>query len=44
MPDYEKMYYTLFNATEKAINMLIEAQNKCEDIYVETADEEETEK
>lgn len=34
MADFEKMYYELFRATEKAINILIEAQNKCEDMYI----------
>jgi len=34
--DYKEMYYELMSATEEAINMLIEAQQKCEDIYVET--------
>ncbi len=28
------MYYELFRATEKAINILIEVQNKCEDMYI----------
>ncbi|MDO4811479.1 MAG: hypothetical protein Q3985_05995 [Eubacteriales bacterium] len=38
--DYRKMYYTLFRSTEKAINDLIAAQQVCEDIFVETCDEE----
>lgn len=38
--DYKKMYYTLFRATEDAINGLIAAQQACEDIFVETCDEE----
>ncbi len=33
--NYKKMYHELFNATEKTINILIEAQQKCEDIYVD---------
>ena len=33
MPDYQKMYKTLFIATEKAIEILIDAQQHCEDIY-----------
>ena len=41
MPDYKEMYLSLFRATEKAINILIEAQNKCEDMYIEAEDEEE---
>ena len=59
MPDYQKMYYTLFHATEdaismlgippysaeelavrtKAVNRLMQAQQTCEDIYVESDDE-----
>ena len=34
-PDYQKMYHIMFNATEQAINLLIEAQQKCEDLFVE---------
>ena len=36
MPDYKEMYLTLFRATEKAINMLIKAQQECEDRYMES--------
>ncbi len=36
--NYKKMYHELLNATEKAINILIEAQQKCEDIYVDECD------
>ena len=34
MPDYKKMYFTLFRATEQAINTLIEAQRACEELYI----------
>lgn len=34
MPDYKEMYLTLFRATEQAINLLITAQQTCEDMYV----------
>lgn len=34
MPDYKKMYLTLFRATEQAINTLIEAQRECEELYI----------
>jgi len=34
LSNYEKMYKILFNAAEDAINILIKAQQKCEDIYV----------
>ena len=56
MTDYQKMYYTLFHATEdaisllgtppcseqevpvrnKAIHLLIAAQQACEDIYIDS--------
>ncbi len=39
MPDYQKMYVTLVHETEKAINILIDAQRKCEEMYI---GEEET--
>ena len=41
MVDYKKMYLTLFNATEDAINALenvrqalINAQRECEELYI----------
>lgn len=34
MPDYKKMYLTLFRATEQAINTMIEAQRECEEMYI----------
>ena len=34
MPDYKKMYLTLFNATEEAINILEAAQLECEELYI----------
>ena len=34
MPDYKEMYLTLFRATEQAINLLVAAQQTCEDMYV----------
>lgn len=33
MPNYKKMYFTMLNAMEDAINILISAQQKCEDLY-----------
>ena len=38
MPDYKKMYYELFRASEEAINLLIKAQQRCEELYL-SADE-----
>ena len=34
MPDYKEMYLTMLKASEQAIQFLIEAQQKCEEIYV----------
>lgn len=31
MPDYKELYYTLLRETEKALRLLIEAQQDCED-------------
>lgn len=41
MANYKQMYLTLLDATEKAINELVSAQRACEDIYVNSSDEEE---
>lgn len=38
MTDYKEMYHELMSAAERAINILIEAQQKCEDIYAETCE------
>ena len=42
MPDYKEMYFTMVRASEKAINTLVEAQRKCEELYLE-GEEEKTE-
>ncbi|MBQ8337933.1 MAG: hypothetical protein IJY33_02185 [Oscillospiraceae bacterium] len=39
--NYKKMYFTLLDASEKAIEILVEGQHKAEDIYVETCGDEE---
>lgn len=43
MQDYKQMYLTMTREVEKAINILIAVQQKCEDIYVEGEEEEEEE-
>ena len=40
MPDYKKMYLTLAQETEKAINILIDAQRKCEQMYIDSPETE----
>jgi len=34
MPDYKKMYLTMFKASEDAVNLLLQAQRECEEIYI----------
>lgn len=34
MADDAKMYYMMMQANENAINILIEAQRKCEEMYI----------
>lgn len=34
--DYKEMYLTMVRETEKAINILIQAQQKCEELYLNT--------
>ena len=40
MPDYKAMYMKLFHATEEAIKLLINAQQECEELYIQTAEDE----
>lgn len=35
MPDYQAMYLLLLRETEKALRLLIVAQQRCEDVYLE---------
>lgn len=41
MADYKEMYETMVRASEKALNIIIDAQRKCEEMYLAA---EETEK
>lgn len=34
MPDYKEMYIKLFQASERAINILTDAQRECEELYI----------
>lgn len=34
VPDYKKMYLEMMRETEKAINILIAAQRRCEEIHI----------
>lgn len=40
MPDYKEMYLTMVRAAEQAQKILIEAQQKCEELYISADDEE----
>lgn len=40
MPDYKKMYFKLFRATEQAMNLLITAQRECEELYISSPERE----
>lgn len=35
MPDWKEMYLTLMRGTEQAVRVLTEAQQKCEELYIE---------
>ena len=39
MPDYKEMYLHLMRETEKAIDILVQAQRECEQKYVESEEE-----
>jgi len=41
MPDYKLLYLTLLDGVEKAINLLIDTQKACEEIYVDTDETKE---
>ena len=48
MVDYKKMYLTMFNAAEDAINALenvrqalIQAQQECEELYISAPEQDE---
>ena len=43
MPNYEKMYYTLFNKITDMIEELKEVQCLTEELYIESSMNEETE-
>lgn len=42
MADYKKMYHEMVRETEKAINILIAAQRRCEEMYISSSDPEIT--
>ena len=40
MPDYREMYLHLMRETEKALRIIEAAQQKCEDIFVDSSERE----
>ena len=40
MPDFEKMYLTMFRASEEAISLLIKAQQECEEMFISAPEPE----
>ena len=43
MPDYKEMYLKLMRETEKAIRILEQAQLDCEELYLQSEDEDDSE-
>ena len=39
MPDYKKMYLKMLAASEEALNVLIKAQQECEELYIKSCAE-----
>lgn len=37
MPDYKELYFKLFRASNQAIELLIAAQQECEELYCSEA-------
>lgn len=42
--DYKEMYLEMVRETEKAINILIDVQRKCGEMYIEKSEESREEK
>ena len=40
MTDYKEMYLKLFRETERAMSCLIEAQQECEEMYINSPERE----
>lgn len=40
MPDFKEMYLKLFRATEKAMRILEDAQQECEELYISAPEPE----
>ena len=42
MADYTELYFEMVRGTEKAINILIDTQRKCDEMYISSPDTEIT--
>lgn len=40
MPNYKEPYFKMFRASEKAIDLLVEAQRECEELYLSSPETE----
>jgi hypothetical protein len=40
MPNYKEMYLTMFRASEQAANILLTAQQECEEHYISSPEPE----
>ena len=40
MPDFEEMYLTMLRASKEALRIIIEAQKKCEEMYISNDENE----
>ena len=40
MADYKEMYETMIRASEKALNIIINTQRQCEEMYLAVEEEE----
>lgn len=38
MPDYKEMYLKMFRTSEQAVNILVAAQQECEEHYISLPD------
>ena len=39
MADYKEMYLSMVRASEKAVRILIDAQQRCEELYLDAEEE-----
>ena len=44
MPNYKEMYLKMFRAVEDAVNILIDAQRECEELYIKEEQNDDSDK